>query len=122
MGSTDSLATRRVGFPRGLLAAKKPVTTILRLDPIDTWPQNLVVTRPYPAHGKLSNQRVTSMLTNLSSLFAYLDPGTGSIVLQVVAATLISVGVMFRHVFVVAFHRIFRFKRVTVVEPEDERW
>ena len=37
------------------------------------------------------------MPTQLESVLAYLDPGTGSILLQVVAASLLSAGFMVRH-------------------------
>lgn len=55
----------------------------------------------------------------LAPLFAYLDPGTGSIVLQVVVAAVLSAGVYFRQ-YVFAPFSMFGGKKEAVEEaPEN---
>ena len=47
------------------------------------------------------------MFIHLFSLLGYLDPGTGAIVLQLIAATILSAGVVFRRFLFTPFSAVF---------------
>ena len=56
-----------------------------------------------------------------SCLFAYLDPGTGAIILQLVLAGLLTMGVLFRRVFRLPLSLFKRFRKEPTSEPGAER-
>ncbi len=47
----------------------------------------------------------------MTTLFAYLDPGTGSIIIQIAAAAVLSCGVMFRQYLFSPFAALLRRKK-----------
>ena len=54
-----------------------------------------------------------------SHLFAYLDPGTGAIILQLVLAGLLTAGVLFRRVFLFPLSVFRRLRKDSASKPES---
>jgi len=53
----------------------------------------------------------------MASLFAYLDPGTGSIIIQIAAAAVLSCGVMFRQYLISPFAALLGRKKKEESKP-----